>query len=78
MRFVDMIERKAEGLALSSEEIRFMVDGYVSGAIPPFLDLLRTARTSSELIRGPYDEPTIWYDCQRESRRRSQTNCLLR
>lgn len=55
MRFVDMIERKAEGLALSSEEIRFMVDGYVSGAIP---DYQMSAMTMAIMLKGMSDVET--------------------
>lgn len=36
MRFVDLIERKADGGALSAEEIAAMVAGYVDGAIPDY------------------------------------------
>lgn len=36
MRFVDVIDKKAEGQALTKEEIHFMVDGYVSGTIPDY------------------------------------------
>ena len=33
---VDIIERKRDGHALSEEEIRFFVSGYVSGEIPDY------------------------------------------
>lgn len=36
MRMVDIIERKRDGHALSEEEIRFFVKGYVSGDIPDY------------------------------------------
>jgi pyrimidine-nucleoside phosphorylase len=36
MRFVDLIEKKADGGELSSEEIQAMIDGYVSGDIPDY------------------------------------------
>lgn len=36
MRVVDMILEKRSGRALSEEEIRFMVDGYVAGSIPEY------------------------------------------
>ncbi len=36
MRMVDLIEKKADGLALSTDEIRFMVDGFVDGSIPDY------------------------------------------
>lgn len=36
MRFVDVIEKKAEGETLSKEEIRMMVDEFVNGTIPDY------------------------------------------
>lgn len=36
MRFVDLIEKKADGLALSKDEIQFMIDGFVTGEIPDY------------------------------------------
>lgn len=36
MRFVDVIEKKAEGQQLTKEEIEFMIDGYVKGEIPDY------------------------------------------
>jgi pyrimidine-nucleoside phosphorylase len=36
MRVVDMILEKRSGRALSEEEIRFVVDGYVAGSIPEY------------------------------------------
>lgn len=36
MMMADIIERKAEGLALSTEEIQFAVTGYVNGSIPDY------------------------------------------
>lgn len=36
MRFVDLIEKKADGFSLSTEEIKFMVDGFVDGTIPDY------------------------------------------
>ena len=40
MRFVDMIERKADGFSLSEEEINEMVSGYVNGIIPDYQALI--------------------------------------
>ncbi len=36
MRFVDLIEKKADGFSLSKEEIEEMVNGYVDGSIPDY------------------------------------------
>lgn len=36
MRFVDLIEKKADGQALSTEEITYMVNGFVNGEIPDY------------------------------------------
>lgn len=36
MRMVELIEKKRDGLALSGDEIRFIVSGYVQGAIPDY------------------------------------------
>ena len=36
MRFVDLIEKKADGFSLSKEEIEFMVNGFVDGYIPDY------------------------------------------
>ena len=36
MRFVDLIEKKADGFSLSKEEIEFMVNGFVNGSIPDY------------------------------------------
>ncbi|NLH62966.1 MAG: pyrimidine-nucleoside phosphorylase [Erysipelotrichaceae bacterium] len=36
MRFVDTIEKKADGNALTKEEIHEMIDGYVKGDIPDY------------------------------------------
>ncbi|MCD8905667.1 pyrimidine-nucleoside phosphorylase [Staphylococcus chromogenes] len=36
MRMVDMISKKRDGYALSSEEIKFIIDGYTKGEIPDY------------------------------------------
>lgn len=36
MRMVDLIEKKRDGGALSSEEIRFIIEGYVRGDVPDY------------------------------------------
>lgn len=55
MRFVDLIEKKADGLALSKEEIQFMVDGYVRNEIP---DYQMSAMMMAILERDMSDEET--------------------
>ncbi|MCR5794863.1 MAG: pyrimidine-nucleoside phosphorylase [Solobacterium sp.] len=49
MRFVDLIEKKAEGFSLSDEEIRTMITGYVNGDIP---DYQMSAMAMAILQRG--------------------------
>ena len=36
MRFLEIIEKKREGLELSKEEIQFWIDGFVNGSIPDY------------------------------------------
>ena len=36
MRVVDLIEKKQAGLALSQEEINFLIAGYTDGTIPDY------------------------------------------
>ena len=36
MRAVDIIMKKRDGGALTAEEIKFLVDGYVAGTIPEY------------------------------------------
>ena len=36
MRMVDVIEKKRNGEELSTEEIRFFVNGYTEGSIPDY------------------------------------------
>ena len=36
MRIVDLIEKKKKGFALSSEEIKYIIDGYVNNIIPDY------------------------------------------
>lgn len=36
MRFIDIIQKKREGRALTTDEIQFMIDGYTSGQIPDY------------------------------------------
>ena len=55
MRFVDLIERKAEGDALTEAEIRSMVGGFVDGTIP---DYQMAAMLMAILQRGMTAEET--------------------
>ena len=36
MRTVDLIEKKRDGGELSTEELTYLINGYVSGAIPDY------------------------------------------
>ena len=36
MRMVDLIEKKRDGLGLTDEEIRFVIDGFTNGSIPDY------------------------------------------
>ncbi len=48
-----VISRKRDGFALTAEEIRFMVDGFVAGRIP---DYQMSAWAMAVLCRGMFDE----------------------
>lgn len=53
MRFVDLIEKKADGGVLSREEIQWMVSGFVKGDIP---DYQMSSMMMAVLQRGMTDE----------------------
>jgi len=36
MRMVDLIEKKRDGQELSSDEIKFIINGYTDGSIPDY------------------------------------------
>ncbi len=55
MRMVDLIENKRDGGALSKEEIRFIIDGYVQGDIP---DYQMSAWAMAVFFRGMTPEET--------------------
>ncbi len=55
MRFVDLIEKKAEGFSLSKEEIQEMISGYVEGSVP---DYQMSAMCMAILQRGMSDQET--------------------
>ena len=54
MRFVDLIDKKAHGNSLTTEEIQQMVTGFVSGEIPDYqmssmmMAILQRGMTSKE------------------------------
>lgn len=52
MRFVDLIEKKADGMPLSTQEIKKMIDGYVANEIP---DYQMSAMAMAILQRGMND-----------------------
>ena len=55
MRFVDLIERKSDGLSLTKEEIDWMIGNYVSGVIP---DYQMSAMCMAILHKGMTTEET--------------------
>ena len=36
MRMTDLIAKKRDGLALTTEEIQYMISGYTEGSIPDY------------------------------------------
>ncbi len=56
MRMVDLIEKKKEGEALTEEEIREMISGYVSGSIP---DYQMSAMLMAICFRGMSEQETV-------------------
>lgn len=36
MRAVDIIQKKRDGLALTKEEIEWLIEGYVAGMVPDY------------------------------------------
>jgi len=55
MRVVDLIHKKREGLALTEEEIRFLIRGYTAGEVP---DYQMSAFAMAVFFRGMTDEET--------------------
>ena len=55
MRAYDIIKKKRDGFALTDEEIRFFIGGYVSGEIP---DYQAAALCMAIYFRGMTDEET--------------------
>lgn len=56
MRMYDVIQKKRDGGALSAEEIRFFIDGYVRGEIP---DYQASALCMAIWFRGMNDDETV-------------------
>ncbi len=56
MRAVDLIERKRDGGELSSEEIRWLLDGYVKGDVP---DYQMAAWLMAVCVRGMSEGETV-------------------
>lgn len=56
MRAVDLIAKKRDGLALSEEEIRFLIKGYTDGTIP---DYQMSAWAMAVFYRGMTPEETV-------------------
>ena len=56
MNTVDIIIKKRDGREISEDEIRYIVDGYTSGAIP---DYQMSAFLMAVYFRGMNDEETI-------------------
>ncbi len=57
MRMYDIIANKRDGKKLTSEEIEFFINGYVSGTIP---DYQASAFLMAAFINGLNDEETVW------------------
>ncbi|HOU14141.1 MAG TPA: thymidine phosphorylase [Anaerolineae bacterium] len=55
MRIVELIEKKRDGEALTTEEIRFFVEGYTAGTIP---DYQAAALLMAIMLRGMDDRET--------------------
>ena len=56
MTMVDVISKKRDGLELSTEEIQYFINGYVSGAIP---DYQASALCMAILLNGMNDRETL-------------------
>lgn len=57
MRFIDLIEKKKQGQALSKEEIEFWIQGYVKGEIP---DYQVSALCMAIYFQGMNAQETAW------------------
>lgn len=57
MRFVDVIEKKKEGLALTKEELHYVIDGYVKDEFPEYQV---SALLMAIYFQGMNEEETAW------------------
>ena len=57
MRIVDVINKKKNGEVLTSEEIKFFINGYVEGIIP---DYQASALLMAILLKGMNKEETFY------------------
>lgn len=56
MKMIDLIAKKRDGYVLSSEEIKWMIDGYVAGDIP---DYQMSAMLMAIVLKGMTTEETV-------------------
>ena len=66
MRMYDLIEKKKRGGALSREEIRFMIQGYVSEEIP---DYQMSAMLMAIYFNGMDDDETTYLTLEMADRK---------
>lgn len=65
MRAYDIIKKKRDGLKLTQEEIKSVIDGFVSGSLP---DYQMASLLMAIFFNGMDDEETYWLtDCMRTS-----------
>ncbi len=65
MRMYDIIKQKRDGMALSREQIAFVIDGFTAGDIP---DYQMSALAMAIYFNGMTDDETIWLtECMKNS-----------
>ena len=62
MRMSDLIVKKRDGQALTTEEIRYVVDGYTRGEIP---DYQMSAMLMAICFQGMTEHETAWTGARR-------------